>query len=73
MECEYGASISLAIQRTDHACNDLRKALELAKKDDDPEVLGVLKDSLLSHQKAFVDLTKQKRRHEESCENCRVA
>ena len=73
MECEYCANLSLAIQRTDQACNDVRKALEIATRNNDPEASAVLKDTLLIHQKAVVDMTKEKMRHKATCDSCRAA
>jgi hypothetical protein len=73
MACEYGTNLSLAIQQTDNACKNLRKAVEEARKGDDPEPLSALLLTLSNQQGAVLDMTREQTRHQAVCDSCRSA
>jgi hypothetical protein len=66
-------NLSLAIQQTDNACKNLRKAVEEARKSNDPERLSAVQDTLANHQKAVVDMTRQQTLHQAACDSCRTS
>jgi hypothetical protein len=73
MACEYGSNLALAIQLTDGACKNLRKAVEEVRKTNDPEQLSAIQLTLANHQRAIVDMTKWQTEHQSACESCRDA
>jgi len=73
MACEYGANLALAIQLTSDACKNLRKAVEEARKSNDPKQLSAVQETLSNHQKAVLDMTGEQTRHQAKCDSCRDA
>jgi hypothetical protein len=73
MTCERSTPIALAIHRTDQACIDLARNVEIASAQNNAEALAQWRDTLSNHQEAAVKLRKDLKEHQATCELCRAA